>query len=87
MSQSRSDSGFDLGRVFEPDPAHADGLCHGREIRILKLRAGGEEARRLLFELDETERAVVENDDLHGQAQLRQAQEIAHQHGEPAVTR
>jgi hypothetical protein len=78
---------FDIGRVLEPNGAHADGFGHRREIRILEFRAGGEETAGLLLELEEPERTVVEHDDLHRQTQLRQAEEITHQHGKSAVTR
>ena len=76
---------LDVARIFEPDAANADRLGHGGEIRILELGAEVQEARRLLLELDEAERAVVEDDDLHRQAELLEAQQIAHQHGEAAV--
>jgi hypothetical protein len=87
MGECRSDAGLDVARVLEPDPAHADSFRHGREIRILEFRAGGEEACRFLLDLDEAKGAVVEHDDFYRQTQLHQAEEIAHQHGKPAVTR
>ena len=42
-------------------------LGHCREVRIVEFGPKIEEARGLLLELDETERAVVEHDDFHGQ--------------------
>src|SRR5262249_6396345 len=36
---------------------------------------------------DEAERAVVEHDDLHREAKLREAEKITHQHGEAAIAR
>ena len=87
MGERRGDAFVDLGGILDPDPAHADGFRHGREIRVLEIRAGGEETRRFLLKLDETEGAVVEDNDFHRQAQLHQAEEIAHQHGEPAIAR
>ena len=44
---------------------------HGGEIGVLEIGAGIEEAGGLLLELDEAERAVVEDDHLHRQRQLR----------------
>ena len=45
-----------------------------------------EEARRLLLDLDEAKGAIVEHYHFHRQTQLHQAEEIAHQHCESAVT-
>ena len=45
------------------------------------------ETCRFLLELDEAKGAVVEHDDFYRQTQLHQAEEIAHQHGKPAVAR
>ena len=55
----------DLGWVFEPHAADADGFGHRREIRVLEFRAEIEEAGGLLLQLDEAERAVVEHHHLH----------------------
>ena len=78
---------LDVAQVLVPVSAHADSFGHGREIRILEFRAGFKEACRFLLELDEAKGAVVEHDDFHRQTQLHQAEEIAHQHGKPSVTR
>src|SRR5262249_25151476 len=78
---------IDLIRIFQPNAAYADGFGHLGEIRILELRPEIEEAARLLLELDETERAVVEDHHFNGQLELRETQEIAHQHGEATVSR
>src|SRR5262249_9529501 len=46
-----------------------------------------EKASGLLLQLDKAESAVVEEDDLYGQAELGEAEEIPHQHGKPSVAR
>src|SRR6266446_7195183 len=72
MSKGAGDSGIDFGRVFEPDPAYANGFRHRREIRVLEFRASIQKARGFLLELDEAERAIIEYDDLHRQAELHE---------------
>jgi hypothetical protein len=49
--------------------------------------SGRQEAARFLLDPNEAERAVVEDDDLGRQAELRQAEEVSHQHGEAAIAR
>ena len=78
---------LDIAHVLVPVSAHADSFGHRREIRIMEFRAVAEEACRLLLYLDETNGAVVEHDDFYRQTQLHQAEEIAHQHNNLAVTR
>src|SRR5258707_10739953 len=85
MSQGLGELRLHLCRILDAHALDADGLSHGREVRIDKLGSGVEKAGRLLFELDEAERTIVEHDYLHGELELRQAQKIAHQHGESTV--
>ena len=85
MGQRSRNSFLDIGRVFEPDPAHADGFGHCREIRVLEVGAEWEKTGGFLLELDEAERAVVEHDHLNRQAELHQTEKITHQHRKPAV--
>jgi hypothetical protein len=77
MGERPGDAGIDLGRVFEPDAADADCFGHRREIRVPELCAGVEKARGFLLELDKAERAVVEHDDFHRQAELHEAEKVA----------
>ena len=86
MIQRRGDAGLDLARVLKPDPAHTDGFGHRGEIWVLELGAEWKKTGGFLFELDKAERAVVEHDHLYRQAELYEAEEVAHQHREPAVT-
>src|SRR5258707_11735279 len=53
MSQGLGELLLYLGRVLNAHTLYADGLSHGREVRIDKLGSGVEKAGRLLFELDE----------------------------------
>src|ERR1700688_216332 len=87
MSKCRSDARVDIGGILEPDPAHTTGFGHGGKVRVLEIRNEIEKAGGFLLDLDEAERAVVEDHDLHRQAELRKAEKIAHQHGETTITR
>ena len=59
---------------------------HRREIGIFQIDAGLDEARGLHLQRDKAQHAVVEDHDLHRKLHLRQRDQIAHQHGESAVT-
>ena len=85
MSESSRDALLDIGRVFEPDPADADGFGHCGEVRVVEIGAEWEKTGGFLLELDEAECAIVEHDHLERQAELHQAEKVAHQHREPAV--
>jgi len=85
MRQCIGNAMLDLGGVFDPDSANANRFGHFREVRILEVHSEIEKAGGLLLQLDEPERAVVEDDNLDRQIELHEAEEIAHQHGEAAV--
>src|SRR5208282_4269781 len=85
MGKRGGDAGFDLTRILDPDATDAYGFCHRREVWIFEVCAGGEEARGNLLQLDKAELAIVENNELHGQVKLREAQEVSHQHAKAAV--
>src|ERR1700738_708337 len=86
MGKRGSDAFLDVGGILKPDPAHATGFGPGGKGRILELGPEVEKAGGFLLDLDEAERAVVEHHDLYRQAELRKAEKIAHQHGEPTIT-
>ena len=67
VRECSGDSVVNLARVFDPNAANPDGFGHCRKIRIVELGPVLQEAGRLLLELDEAERPVVEDDDLHRQ--------------------
>src|SRR6267154_4483561 len=56
MSQGLGELLLNLRRILDAHALDADGLGHGREVRIDKVGSGVEKAGRLLFELDEAER-------------------------------
>jgi integrase len=87
LSKGGSDPLVDVGGILQPDSSHTTGFGHGGKVRILELGTEVEKARGFLLDLDEAERAVVEHHDLHRQPELRKAEKIAHQHGEPTITR
>ncbi len=87
MGERGGDPFLHLGWILEADAADPDGLRHRRKVRILELGPEVEKAGGLLLELDEAEGAVVEYDRFRRQAKLLEADEIAHQHREPAVAR
>src|SRR4029077_5070661 len=55
------------------------------EIGVLQVRVERHQASRLLLDIDETELAIVVDHDLDRQFLLHRGQEIAEQHGEPAI--
>jgi hypothetical protein len=65
---ARGDAGLDIGSVFGAD---AHGFGHGREIRMLELRAGVPESRGFLLELDESRCTVVEPTTFTGRSSCR----------------
>ena len=87
VRQRLAQRAFELLRILDPHAFDAHRIGHGGEVGVLELAAGIEEAARLHLHLDEAQRAVVEHDHLHRQAELAQADEVAHHHGEAAVAR
>ena len=87
MRQRRLDRGCEIGGVLDTRRVHAHRRRHRSKIRVLQPDAEIEEAGRHHLELDEAERAVVEDDDLHRQIVLNEREEIAHQHRKAAVAR
>jgi hypothetical protein len=76
---------IDVGSIGDMNAANTDGLRKGVEFRIVKISFVREKTRGFLLKFDETERAVVKDNNLHKQLKLREADEIAHQHGEAAT--
>jgi hypothetical protein len=58
------------GRTLGPKPEHAGRVRDPCEVRVDQADAGSEESGRFMLELDEPERAVVEDDYLDGKAEL-----------------
>src|SRR5690349_6459814 len=85
MGQRRGDRFVHLSWILEADAADPNSLRHRREVRVLKLGPEVEKSGGLLLELNEAERAVIEYNHLHRQAELVEADEIAHQHGKSTV--
>jgi hypothetical protein len=67
MGQCISHALRDLAWVFQADSTHADGVGHCGEIGVGERRTIVDEAGGSLFELDESQRTVVEYHDLHWQ--------------------
>src|SRR5258706_296458 len=63
MSQGLGELLLHLRRILDAYALDADGLSHGREVRIDKLGSGVEKAGRLLFELDEADRRIARSRD------------------------
>ena len=68
----------DLIRRFGPQAEETGGLGHLGEIGVVQVGREVEEASRLHLQLDEGERVVREHDDLDGQVELPEREEIAH---------
>ena len=87
MAEGFTQRGFQLRRVFHANAFDAHGLGHCCEVRVFQVAAHVGKPRRFHFHLDKAERAVVQHNDLDGQAHLIQRQKVAHHHRETAVTR
>jgi hypothetical protein len=66
--------------------ANTDRLRHRRGVRVVKRSFVRGKTLGFLLKLDETERAIVKGNNVRKQLKLREADEMAHQHGEAAVT-
>src|SRR6266404_5098069 len=72
---------------LDPNPFRAHRLSNLGEIWILELHAKRDDAGLLLFDMDEVELLVVENDLNHGSSSFYLRQQIAHsQHREASIT-
>ena len=87
MRQHGANALFQIGRVFDTHALDADRLSHGGEVRVVEVCAGVQVAGRLHLHRHEAERAVVDQDDLDGQFQLLERQDVPHQHRETTVAR
>ena len=73
MGEPLGDTALNLTWILQPDPAHANGFRHGREVGIFERCAGVEKTGRLLLDLDESERAVVEDNDFDREIVLQKS--------------
>ena len=64
MRQSVADPALDIAGVLDADTANSCRFCDGGKVRVFEVNRIIEEAGRFLFDLDKTERAVVEDDHL-----------------------
>src|ERR1700734_3661618 len=73
-------------RFLDTNPFRAHGLSNLRKIRNFELHAKRNEAGLLLFDMDEVELLVIENDLNHGSSSFYLRQQIAHsQHREDSI--
>ena len=72
-------------RVLDSLSVHPERGCDRGEVGIVELGSEVDEPVCLHLELDEAERTVVEDDDLHRQLPLLQGDQVAEHHREPAV--
>src|ERR1700677_3599620 len=71
---------------FDTNPFRPHRLSNLRKIRILELHAERNKAGLLLFDMDEVELLVVENDLNHGSSSFYLCQQIAHsEHREASI--
>ena|ERR1700677_1300775 len=86
ICESFSQSFSNVIGLFDTNTFRTHRLSDLGEIWILELHAERDEAGLLLFDMDEVELLVVENDLNHGSSSLYLRQQIAHsQHGEAAI--
>src|ERR1035441_8635751 len=79
------ESGPNLLRVINVQPKNSRSLRNLGKIRIDQFRGMVEESGRLHLQLHKVQRPVVEHDDLHGEIQLPERQQVAHQHGDAPI--
>src|ERR1035438_7298245 len=75
----------DLFWIIDMQSEQSRALSNLREIGIDQVCSMLQETCRLHFELNKSQRSIVEDDDLHWQFQLPQREKIPHQHGETTV--
>src|SRR5262245_52025363 len=77
MGECIGNAALNITWIFKPDPAHANGFRHSREIWVFERGAGVEKPRRLLLYLHKSKRAIVEHDDFDRQIVLHKREEVA----------
>ena len=75
------DSRAHFTRILDANACRSHRLGHLGEVRVLELGPEVPEARHVLLELDQAERAVVVDDDLHGQTVLDESDEVTPEYG------
>src|ERR1700691_5341250 len=86
VRQSFSQTLPNVPGLFDTNPFCPHCLSNLRKIWILELHAKRNEARLLLFDMDEVELLVVENDLNHGSSSFYLGQQIAHaEHREATI--
>ena len=77
MREGFAKARFALIRPHNPYTSYADRFGHRGEAGIIEADSIVEETGALLLELDESERAVIENDHLDRQLQLTEAEDVS----------
>src|SRR6266496_5931621 len=86
VRESFSQTFSNVLRFLDTNPLRAHCLSNLGEIWILELHARRNDAGLLLFDMDEVELLVVENDLNHGSSSFYLRQQIAHsQHREASI--
>src|SRR6202451_2400442 len=86
VRESFSQTFSNVPGFFDTNPFRPHRFSNLGEIWILELHAKRNEAGLLLFDMDEVELLVVENDLNHGSSSLYLRQQIAHsQHREASI--
>src|SRR5580698_8320643 len=86
MFESRRQGRFQILRSLHTGSVNTCRLGQPCEIRIDQFRAVVKQPSRLHFQLYETERVVIENDQLHRQVELSEREQIPEQHGQPTIS-
>ena len=85
MSQGCLNRGRHVGGIFQAKGTDADRFGHFRKVGVIESCAMFDQASGFHLQLDEAERAIVEEDDFHRQLELANGEKIAHQHTETPV--
>src|SRR5262245_24879540 len=86
MLESLRNHRSNLLRCFGPEPKETRGLRHLCEIWVVQVRSKIENAGGLHFQLNKSQRPVVEDNHLDRQLQLPKREQIAHKHCETTVS-
>src|SRR4051812_12685965 len=76
---------LELARLRDAAPPKAHRLRNLAEVGVLQVRIHRHKTGSLLLYIDKSELAIVVDDDLDRQILLNGRQQLAEQHGEPAI--
>src|ERR1700722_6079022 len=76
-----------IARGFGRKSKQTRSVSQPREVRVFEVSSKVNDASRLHFQLNKSQRLILEDDDLDGSRQLTQRQKISQQHSQTAISR